>query len=89
MDEEQTHQIAVDLDDNAGVIDLFLTITGIAPLSEAINDSEISSNIALDIIPSKLTDEDIENYVCIHKRIFFIFIRNIHFIRVFYQHYDQ
>jgi hypothetical protein len=91
LDEERTHQIAVDLDDNAGVIDLFITITGIAPLSEAINDSEISSNIALDIIPSKLTDEDIENYVCIQKtkRILFVLLRNIHFIRVFYQHYDQ
>jgi len=68
LDEEQTHQIAVDLDDNAGVIDLFLTITGIAPLSEAINDSEISSNIALDIIPSKLTDKNIENFFFIKKK---------------------
>ncbi len=72
MDEERTHKMAVDLDDNAGVVDLFITITGIAPLFEAINDSETSSNIALDVIPSKLTDEDIENYVCINKRIFFI-----------------
>ncbi len=77
MDEERTHKISVDLDDNAGIIDLFVTITGITPLPEAINDSETASNAALDVIPSKLTDKDIENYVCIkefclfHKKLLF------------------
>ena len=71
MDEERTHRISVDLDDNAGVIDLFVTITGITPVLETVNDSEISTNIALDVIPSKLTDQDIENYVCIFEKIVF------------------
>ncbi|CAF3475717.1 unnamed protein product [Rotaria sp. Silwood1] len=62
LDEERTHKILVDLDDNAGTVDLFVTITGIAPSQDVTNDSETSSNIALDIIPTKLTDEDIKNY---------------------------
>jgi hypothetical protein len=73
LDEEQTHRISVDLDDNAGIIDLFVTITGIAPLQEGINENDTSSNIALDVIPSKLTDQDIEKYVCIKKNfVYFI-----------------
>jgi len=70
LEEERTHKISVDLDDNAGVIDLFVAITGITPLPEGTNDSETSSNIAFDVIPSKLTDEDIKNYVCIKKTFF-------------------
>ncbi|CAF0731605.1 unnamed protein product [Rotaria sordida] len=62
LDEERTHKISVDLDDNAGTIDLFVTITGITPSQDIANDSEIYSNTALDIIPTKLTDEDIEQY---------------------------
>ena len=63
--EEQTHRISVDLDDHAGVIDLFVTITGTNPTQEAANESDNSSNTVLDFIPSKLTDDDIERYVCI------------------------
>lgn len=68
MDEERTHKISVDLDDNIGIIDLFVTITGIVPVTEGMNDSETSSNIAFDIIPSKITDDDIEKYVCIQNK---------------------
>ena len=69
MDEERTHKISVELDDNAGLIDLFVTITGITPSLELTNDSgETSSNISLDFIPSKLTDEDIQKYVCRKKQ---------------------
>jgi hypothetical protein len=67
LDEERTHKISVDLDNNAGVIDLFVTITGITPVPDITNENETSSNIALDVIPSKLTKEDVENYVCIEK----------------------
>ncbi|CAF1417032.1 unnamed protein product [Rotaria magnacalcarata] len=62
LDEERTHKISLDLDDNAGVIDLFVTITGIAPLQDATNDSDTSSNVSLDVMPSKLTDEDMQYY---------------------------
>jgi hypothetical protein len=71
LEEESTHKISVQLDNNAGIIDLFITITGITPVSDTINDNETSSNISLDVIPSKLTDEDIENYVCIQE--FYLF----------------
>ncbi len=67
LDEERTHKISVDLDDNAGVIDLFVTITGITPVPDVSNENETSSSLALDVIPSKLTEEDMENYVCIQK----------------------
>ncbi len=67
LDEERTHKISVDLDDNAGVIDLFVTITGITPVPDVSNENETSSSLALDVIPSKLTEEDVENYVCIQK----------------------
>lgn len=65
LDEERTHRISVDLEDNVGVIDLFVTITGIAPVQELTNDIETSSNSSIDVLPSKITDEDIEYYVCI------------------------
>lgn len=64
LDEERTHKISVDLDDNAGIIDLFVTITGIAPLLDISNESDTSSNLSLDVIPSKLTEEVIQEYVC-------------------------
>jgi len=66
LDEERTHRISVDLEDNVGVIDLFVTITGIAPVQELTNDIE-TSNSSIDILPSKITDEDIEYYVCIKE----------------------
>ncbi|UJR36030.1 hypothetical protein I4U23_028768 [Adineta vaga] len=62
LDEERTHRVSVDLDDNAGVIDLFVTITGITPAQELTNDSETLSNTSMDIIPSKMTDDDIQYY---------------------------
>ncbi|CAF2743898.1 unnamed protein product [Rotaria sp. Silwood2] len=62
LDEERTHLIPVDLEDGAGIIDLFVTITGTTPLEEATNDGDSLANIALDFIPSKLSNEDIENY---------------------------
>ena len=63
LDEERTHRISVELEDGAGTIDLFVTITGTTPLQEATNDGESSTNVVLDVIPSKLTDEEIEHYV--------------------------
>ncbi|CAF4892287.1 unnamed protein product, partial [Rotaria sp. Silwood2] len=63
LDEERTHFIPVDLEDGAGTIDLFVTITGTTSLQEATNDGESSVNVALDFIPSKLSDEDIKHYV--------------------------
>ena len=71
MDEERTHKVSVDLEDNVGVIDLFVTITGIVPVQESINDAETSSNSSLDIVPSKITDGDIEYYVCIKELCLF------------------
>ncbi|CAF1101576.1 unnamed protein product [Rotaria sordida] len=62
LDEERTHLIPVDLEDGAGIIDLFVTITVTTALQEVTNDSESSTNVALDFIPSKLSDEDIEHY---------------------------
>ncbi|CAF3567717.1 unnamed protein product [Rotaria sp. Silwood1] len=62
LDEERTHLMPVDLEDGAGIIDLFVTITGTTPLQEATNDGESSANVALDFIPSKLSDEDIKHY---------------------------
>jgi hypothetical protein len=64
LTEERTHRIAVDLEDGAGTVDVFITITGTTPLQEATNDGDSSSNVALDYIPSKLTEEDINHYVC-------------------------
>lgn len=67
LDEEHTHRISIDLDDNAGVIDLFVTISGIPPLMDAMNESDTASNLTIDVIPSKLTDEDVNNYVSIKQ----------------------
>lgn len=67
LDEERTHKISVDLEDNVGVIDLFVTITGIAPVQEVINEAETASISSLDIISSKITNEDIAYYVCIKE----------------------
>lgn len=63
LDEERTHRISVDLEDGAGAIDLFVTITGTTPLQEATNDGESANNVVLDAIPSKLSDDEIERYV--------------------------
>lgn len=63
MEEERTHRIPVDLEDGAGTIDIFVTITGTTPLQEATNDGESSANIALETIPSRLTKEDFDHYV--------------------------
>ncbi len=63
MDEERTHRISVDLEDGAGVIDLFVTVTITTALQEALSDGESSSQVALDSISSRLTDEEIQHYV--------------------------
>jgi hypothetical protein len=63
LDEERTHRISVDLEDGAGVIDLFVTITITTALQEALSDGESSSQVALDSISSRLTDEEIQHYV--------------------------
>lgn len=63
MDEEKTHMIPLDLEDGAGIIDLFITITGTTPLQEATNDGENSANVALEHIPSQLSREDFQRYV--------------------------
>jgi hypothetical protein len=63
LDEERTHKVSVDLDDNSGTIDLFVTITGTTPSQEASNDGESANNAVLDVIPSKFTDEDLQRYV--------------------------
>ena len=55
--------MSVDLDDNAGTIDLFVAITGTAPSQEASNDGENSLSTVMDLIPTKLTDEDLQRYV--------------------------
>ena len=65
LDEEKTHRLSIDLDEDAGTIDLFVTISGIAPIQETTNDSQTLSNIDLDVVPSKIRDEDIQHYVCI------------------------
>ena len=81
MDEEITHRISVDLDDNAGTVDLFVTVTGITPVSDVTNENDTSS-IALDVIPSKLTEQDLEKYVR-REICSFYWLRNIHFLDVF------
>ncbi|CAF3636677.1 unnamed protein product [Rotaria sordida] len=62
LDEERTHLIPVDLEDGAGTIDVFITITVTTALQEVTNDGENSLNVALDCIPSKLSENDFENY---------------------------
>ena len=64
MEEERTHRIPVELEDNAGVIELFVTITITTALQEVMSDGDSSSQIALEWIPSRLAEEDIEHYVC-------------------------
>jgi hypothetical protein len=64
LDEERTHRISVDLEDNAGIIDLFVTITGTTPLQEATSDGDSTSNVVLENIPTRLSEADIEHYVC-------------------------
>ncbi len=63
LDEERTHRRSVDLEDGTGVIDLFITMTVTTALQEATNDGENAANVALDVIPSRLTEEDIRYYV--------------------------
>lgn len=68
LDEERTHRLSVDLEDGAGTIDLFVTITGTTPQQDATSDGDSSNNVALETIPSKLTQEDIQHYVRINAR---------------------
>ena len=68
LEEEKTHRISVDLEDDAGVIDLFLTITVTTALQEATSDGDSSANIALDVIPARLTDAEIQHYVYMNKK---------------------
>lgn len=68
MEEERTHRIPVELEDNAGVIELFVTITVTTALQEVMSDGDSSSQIALEWIPSRLTEEDIEHYVCLRDK---------------------
>jgi hypothetical protein len=63
LDEERTHRISVDLEDGAGVIDIFVTVTVTTALQEALSDGESSSQIALDYIPSRLTKDEVQHYV--------------------------
>ncbi|CAF3927185.1 unnamed protein product [Adineta steineri] len=62
LDEERTHRIPVDLEDDAGVIELFVTITQTTALQEATSDGDSSTNVALESMPSKLTEKDINHY---------------------------
>ena len=64
MDEDRTHKVSVELEDNTGIIDLFVAITGTTPFQEATSDGDSCLNVASDTIPSKLTDDDIHDYVC-------------------------
>jgi len=73
--EEKTHRLSVEIEDSTGIIELFVTITATTALEEATSDGESSANIALDIMPSKLTDADFKHYVRNNKKeISFIFI---------------
>jgi len=63
LNEEQTHRLSVDLDDNVGVIDLFVTISGITPYIDGLSETDSSANISFDALSSKITEEDTENYV--------------------------
>lgn len=69
LEEEQTHRIAVDLEDTTGVIEIFVTIAVTTALQEATNDGDSLSQVSSDVIPSKLTNEDFERYV---RQVFFI-----------------
>ena len=82
MDEETTQRMSVELDDNAGIIDLFVTITGITPVPDIINEND-NSSIASDVLPSKLSEQDLEKYVRtdIGKEIFTFFVFR-HFYRL-------
>jgi len=66
LDEERTHRINVELEDGTGVIVLFVTITVTTVPQETINETENSSQVPLEFIPSKLTSEDFERYVCLN-----------------------
>jgi hypothetical protein len=84
LDEERTHRISVELEDGTGVIDLFVTITITTALQEATNDGDNSSQVALDVIPSRLTDEDIKRYVRhFEENFIFIIFRFCFFIEIF------
>lgn len=65
LEQERTHRKTIELEDDAGVIDVFITITGTTPLQEATNDGESSANVVLETMPSRLTSEDIEHYVSV------------------------
>lgn len=86
MDEERTHRISVELEDGTGIIDLFITITTTTTLQEATSDGDSSVNVALETIPSRLTDEDYKRYVrnFILKFLYiYIFFFNRNFLRQF------
>ena len=68
LDEERTHRLLIDLDDNAGVIELFVTISGIAPGQELSNEAETLSTTSMDILPSRITDEETEHYVSLETK---------------------
>jgi hypothetical protein len=88
LEDERTHRISIDLEDGAGIIDLFVTITGTTPLQEATNDGENSNNVALDVIPSRLSDTDIGHYVSLIMLIYSMFVI-IRCSRNFSQAYDR
>jgi hypothetical protein len=73
LSEEKTHRLTVDLEDGTGIIELFVTITATTALQEATSDGDSSANIALDIMPTKLTDADFKHYVR-NKKISFLLI---------------
>ena len=89
LDEERTHQISIDLEDDAGILDIFVTITGTTPLQGAINTRESSANVAFDSIPSKLSDKDIKNYVRNGISYLKLKINFALFHRIFFLHFDQ
>jgi hypothetical protein len=69
LDEERTHRISVELEDGTGIIDLFITITTTTTLQEATSDGDSSVNVALETIPSRLTDEDYKGQCIMDVRI--------------------
>jgi len=84
LDEERTHRISVELEDGTGIIDLFITITTTTTLQEATSDGDSSVNVALETIPSRLTDEDYKHYVRnFILKFLYIFFFNRNFLRQF------
>lgn len=63
LEQEKTHRKTIELEDGCGMIDIFITITGTTPTYENINDNDSLASVALDVIPTKINEEDIERYV--------------------------